>query len=242
MDAQTKIMANRSEHTLLAIETATAVCSVVLSHKGKSVERRAMGRSVHSDKLFLFIDELLKEQRLKISDLDAVLVSAGPGSYTGLRIAASGVKGLLFEREVPLFAVNTLASFARTVSAMDDFDQGSLIHSVIDARRSHLYHAAFHFNEESGLTVETEVADRHLETVSEWVKDHAVMVGTGISRLDNLEPGVRTFGKDQINAHAMIQLYTEAERYNYVDSVIQEVDLVDFDPRYYTSNQVARKD
>ena len=98
------------------------------------MEKKIQGRSVHSDNLFLFTKELMDEQDFKIAELNAVLVSNGPGSYTGLRIAASALKGILFGTDVKLYAVNTLASFAMNTEA----EKGDTVHSIIDARRTHL--------------------------------------------------------------------------------------------------------
>ena len=78
---------------ILAYETSTQVCSVAfLNNEGEIFQKRITGRSVHSDHVFLFTEELINEHAFNIGDLEAVLVSNGPGSYTGLRIAASAIK------------------------------------------------------------------------------------------------------------------------------------------------------
>src|SRR6056297_4255606 len=101
---------------LLAIETSTAVCSVSLqTGDGRVKEKRIEGRGVHSEYTVLFIDELLDRTGLQVDDLDSVLFSNGPGSYTGVRIGASVIKGLLFGKNVPLFTYPTWISFAGTV-------------------------------------------------------------------------------------------------------------------------------
>ncbi len=83
---------------ILALETATNVCSVVFrDDDGLMHEKRIEKRGTHSEQLFLFIEDLMDEHGFFISALEAVLVSEGPGSYTGLRISASAVKGLLFQ-------------------------------------------------------------------------------------------------------------------------------------------------
>src|SRR5699024_2547399 len=89
---------------LLALETATNVCSVAFcNEEGDVFEKRIDKRGSHSEQVFLFIEELMNEHDFKIEDLEAVLVSEGPGSYTGLRIGASAVKGLLFQSGVTLY-------------------------------------------------------------------------------------------------------------------------------------------
>src|SRR6056297_488404 len=84
---------------ILSIETSTPVCSVALKATERGVwEKRTEGRGVHSERLFTFTGELLERSGAGISDLDAILFSGGPGSYTGLRIGASAIKGFLWER------------------------------------------------------------------------------------------------------------------------------------------------
>ena len=122
---------------ILAIETATPVCSVALGlDNGRVVEKRIEGRGVHSERTFTFIQELLERYNLSVDDLSVVLFSNGPGSYTGLRIGAAAIKGLLFRREIPLYTLCTLTSYA--VPFLDRVPV--VIHSVIDARREHLYY------------------------------------------------------------------------------------------------------
>lgn len=122
---------------ILAIETATPVCSVALGlDNGRVVEKRIEGRGVHSERTFTFIQELLERHNLNVDDLTVVLFSNGPGSYTGLRIGAAAIKGLLFRREIPLYTLCTLTSYAVPFLNRSPV----VIHSVIDARREHLYH------------------------------------------------------------------------------------------------------
>lgn len=101
---------------ILAIETATPVCSVALYLPDGTIhEERSEGQGVHSELTFVFIDRLLKEAGLTVAELGGVLVSRGPGSYTGLRVGSSAVKGLLFQTDIPLYAYNTLGGIATGV-------------------------------------------------------------------------------------------------------------------------------
>lgn len=122
---------------ILAFETATNICSVSFQDDGGEIhEKRTERKGSHSELLFLYVRELMKEHDFSIADLDAALVSTGPGSYTGLRIAASAVKGMLFGLNVDVYAGNTLAGFAQSAG------EGT-VHAVINARRKHLYHQKF---------------------------------------------------------------------------------------------------
>ncbi|HAC16280.1 MAG TPA: tRNA (adenosine(37)-N6)-threonylcarbamoyltransferase complex dimerization subunit type 1 TsaB [Bacteroidetes bacterium] len=90
--------------------------------------------------MFTRAQDLLSGNGLAISELDGILLGVGPGSYTGLRVAASAVKGMLFGQEVPLYGVNTLAGFA---AGMNEFTGEYTVHVIIDARRTHVYTQSF---------------------------------------------------------------------------------------------------
>lgn len=215
---------------ILAIETATDVCSVAFENgAGKVFEKRTESHGSHSEKLFQFIRELMEDQAFGVGDLDAVLVSEGPGSYTGLRIAASGVKGLLFGSDVPLYGVSTLASFA--AAAYKETEAPAPIHAVIDARRKHVYYQQ--------LTVETGVitACGEVETVpissfGKMVESGDVIIGTGLERLDeSVTKKAYCFEKEFISARSLIQLYYRKESAHFMQVTRPQ----EFDPRYYTS-------
>lgn len=189
---------------ILAYETSTNICSVAFQDRdGKFHEKRIQGRSVHSDNMFLFTQQLMEEHDFKITDLEAVLVSNGPGSYTGLRIAASGIKGLMFGTEVDLYAVNTLASFAMGINPQ----KGITIHSIIDARRTHVYHQSFVFEE--GLQEVSKSKVIELSELEQILESNNVLVGTGIDRVDPkaLEQ-INVFNENSITGISLIQLFS----------------------------------
>src|SRR5690606_11796810 len=96
---------------ILQIDTATEVCSVALSASGALVDAIvASGPNEHATKLTLFIDEIIGRNHIQFTDIAAVAVSMGPGSYTGLRIGVSTAKGICYGLNLPLMAVNTLHS------------------------------------------------------------------------------------------------------------------------------------
>ena len=124
---------------ILLIETATQICSVVLSADGKVLARRESDTpNAHSTCLSVFIDEVLKESHLTPRDLNAVCVSAGPGSYTGLRIGVSTAKGFCYALGIPLLSVPTLLSMAALYYRQHPDYQG-LVCPMIDARRMECY-------------------------------------------------------------------------------------------------------
>lgn len=123
---------------ILHIETATKVCSVALSVDGNIVATKesVSDTYIHGECLTLFIEEVLQLSNLKISQLSAVSISSGPGSYTGLRIGVSTAKGLCFGLQIPLIEVKTLDALIQ----MGELYAGSKnLLAVIDARRMEVY-------------------------------------------------------------------------------------------------------
>lgn len=123
----------------LLIETATQVCSVVLASEGRILARRDSDvPNAHSTRLSVFIQEVLDENRFTPRDLGAVCVSAGPGSYTGLRIGVSSAKGICYALGIPLVSVPTLLSMAALYYRQHPEYKG-LVCPMIDARRMECY-------------------------------------------------------------------------------------------------------
>lgn len=125
---------------ILNIETATKNCSVSLGKDEQLIDLlEYAGESYsHAEKLHVFIAQILEKNNLKPKDLGAVAVSMGPGSYTGLRIGVSAVKGLAYNLDIPLIAVSTLENLARKIKT----NSGYII-PIIDARRMEVYSAVF---------------------------------------------------------------------------------------------------
>jgi tRNA threonylcarbamoyladenosine biosynthesis protein TsaB len=132
---------------ILNIETATKNCSVSLSYKGEllAVKELNDGNYSHSENLHVFIEDVLKSVNKSFSDIDAIAVSKGPGSYTGLRIGVSAAKGLCFSLDKPLISISTLASLANAISVKNT----AVIIPLLDARRMEVYSAVFdnHYNQ-----------------------------------------------------------------------------------------------
>ena len=128
---------------ILNIETSTKNCSVALAKNGEIVlckEIAEIGFS-HAEKLHVFLEELLKETDLSFKDINAIAVSQGPGSYTGLRIGVSAAKGLCYALDIPLIAVDTMQILANQVTV----EEGIII-PMIDARRMEVFSAIFDKN------------------------------------------------------------------------------------------------
>ena len=129
----------------LCMETATEICSVALIEDGKVLDVREdrTGQN-HSKLLTVYVDDLLKSNQLKASDLDAIAISGGPGSYTGLRIGVSAAKGLGYAAELPIISISSLEAMADYVreNAAElgiEIGAGDVLQPMIDARRMEVY-------------------------------------------------------------------------------------------------------
>ena len=126
---------------IILIETSTALCSVALAENGAVVDyRESSAPKAHASLTAVFIHEMLSERGLSINDCDAVCVSMGPGSYTGLRVGVSTAKGLCFGARKPLIAAGTLDTLVAQASDAADY---KYIVPMIDARRMEVYTALF---------------------------------------------------------------------------------------------------
>lgn len=124
--------------TILSIETATRTCSVALHQEAVLIGLQEVHREKsHSSLLHVMIDDLLRYAEVERPELEAVALSLGPGSYTGLRIGASAAKGLCYALDVPLVGVNTLEAMAYGVNRCNP--TGAWLCPMIDARRMEVF-------------------------------------------------------------------------------------------------------
>lgn len=174
---------------ILQLETATTMCSVALAAGGEVLAVKELDeRNVHASQITLFIDEVMKKAGKSYQDLDAVSVSKGPGSYTGLRIGVSTAKGLCFALDIPLIAVDTLEAMANGLLLTHKIAENTLLCPMIDARRMEVYTAVF--NEHLGLVegVEAKILDQ--TTFNEYLFEHPmIFFGDGAFKSQSLYSG-----------------------------------------------------
>jgi tRNA threonylcarbamoyladenosine biosynthesis protein TsaB len=145
---------------ILNIETATTVCSVALAQGEKMLALREENKGyTHAEKITVFIEKVFKDAERKISELGAVAVSNGPGSYTGLRIGASTAKGLCYALNKPLISVDTLKALANQFRDSNNIAREDLLCPMIDARRMEVYCAVFDSSLNEILPVSAKVID-----------------------------------------------------------------------------------
>ena len=220
---------------LLAIETATTVCSVALWMNGSVVVELTLNRPrAHAENLVPLISDALRYGNLTAPDVNAVAVSAGPGSYTGLRIGASSAKGFAAAVDASLVEVPSLEALA--YGARDFLSDADVIVAAFDARRDEVFAAAFQLNtSSSGLEVFRPTSAVRTDEVVDWlgvVDGHVVLVGDGAEKMLNAltEAGVAS------------SLLSSAEHYPRAAAVAalgarrfaagETVDCALFEPRY----------
>ena len=159
---------------ILQIETATTVCSVALSENGNVLAYKELEqRNVHAEIITLFIDEVLKTADKRYQDLDAVAVSCGPGSYTGLRIGISVAKGLCFALDIPLIAIETLEGMVDGMISQDILDDNTLLCPMIDARRMEVFTAVFNAKGDRVKSTSAQIIDE--SSFSDLLKTNKIL-------------------------------------------------------------------
>ena len=166
--------------TLLALETATDVCSAALMQDGTLCAEASLHRPrVHAEQLAPLVRDLLARSEMAPADLDAIAVSMGPGSYTGLRIGVSTAKGFAMAADAVLIGVPTLEALA--ASLLPYAHPGDVVAALIDARRDEVYAAAYRIDDGS-VTPFAETAALPVDALAEWlgsVDGQLWLVGNG---------------------------------------------------------------
>ena len=218
---------------ILNIETATQVCSVGLSEGADILSiRESHEKNIHAAKVTVFSEEVLKEAGKKMNDLDAVAVSMGPGSYTGLRIGVSAVKGFCYALDIPMIAVPSLQSMALRASEEQDRND-ALFCPMIDARRMEVYTSLYdHTNQEVKAT-EAMIIDE--QSFEEELKDNTIFFfGDGAAKCrEVLEPRGMKF-MDGVYPSASFLAQIAFKKFEAKDFV----DVAYFEP-YYLKDFVA---
>lgn len=200
---------------ILNIETATKNCSVALAKDGKTIACKEIAAQnfSHAEKLHVFIEEILSENNIQFSDLNAIAVSQGPGSYTGLRIGVSSAKGLCYALHIPLVAIDTLQLLAKQIQIED-----GIILPMIDARRMEVFSAFYDKNHQKIRTTQAEVID---ETSYQEISDKIHLVGDGIEKFKNTLTDTKFLFHSAImypSAKEMSQLsFEKYQENNFVD-------------------------
>lgn len=166
--------------TILCIETASTNCSVAIGKDGEvAAVKEDNGRNFsHAERLHIYIEEILQENSLSLEDLDAVAISEGPGSYTGLRIGVSAAKGLCFSLNIPLIAVPTLEALANQVN-------NKTVVPMLDARRMEVYSAVFDAKGQQVQKTSAKILDA--TSFSDILEEgEVVFIGSGVEKFKEI--------------------------------------------------------
>lgn len=218
---------------ILNLETATTNCSVSLSKNGKTIALKEDARNgySHAEKLHVFIDEVLREAGLDSKAIiDAIAVSKGPGSYTGLRIGVSAAKGLSFALDKPLISIPTLEILAHQVLCYD-----GVIVAMLDARRMEVYSAVFDAEYNQIRDTEAQILDE--VSFNKYLEEGKVyFIGSGVAKTKALiQHSNAIFIEDKLpSANEMSRLANT--KYKISDTE----DVAYFEP-YYLKDFVALK-
>lgn len=202
---------------LMAIDAATDACSVAIELDGRYLERAEVRPREHADRLLVMVDELLKQAEVRLTDLDAIVYGAGPGAFTGVRIAVSVAQGLASGADLPLVPVSSLQALAQGV--FRQHPDAEKVFVAVDARMKEVYAGAY--VKENGLATlvgeerllapeELSVTDERFDNgftavgsawrsyaslipISLWEKAHAVDVERLPVALDMLPLGKHIF-------------------------------------------------
>ena len=184
---------------ILNLDPSTTNCSVALSLNGELLFLKEDNSTQysHAERLHIYIDAVLKEAQIERSQIDAVAVSKGPGSYTGLRIGVSAAKGLCFGLDIPLIALPTLEVLANKIQT-----EAGCIVATLDASRMEVYSAVFDTNHQCIDPTTAKILNA--ESYADLLEKHTVFfVGNGAAKTQDLI--------DHPNAHFDDQLPSSKE-------------------------------
>jgi len=219
---------------ILHLETTTQQCSVALSFKGKCIAEKELltEHFSHGEKLHVFIQEVLHHANVKFSQLDAIAISKGPGSYTGLRIGVAAAKGLCFALDLPLIAIQTLELLVAPFFGNSEY---AFFIPMLDARRMEVYTAVFDASKNWIQQTNALVLSEHsfYELVGQ---SPCLVIGNGASKFQAIHPKINARFTEKVHypsAKEMTQLaWIQFECKNFED-------LATFEPYYLKDFQTT---
>lgn len=219
---------------ILNLETATTNCSVSLALNGViiAIRENDTPNYSHAEQLHVFIQECLEEAGKSPGDLDAVAVSKGPGSYTGLRIGVSAAKGLCFALGVPLISIATLKSMASQLNIEKD----AVVVPVLDARRMEVYSAVFDAQLNEIRETRAEIIDE--DSFKEYTSgDTMYFIGSGAQKIESTLEGDNLVFKTKAVPSAKEMAVLSYQKFSSKDFE----DVAYFEPYYLKDFLVTKK-
>ena len=217
---------------ILHLETATKVCSVAVSENGTLINMKETDESgyTHGENLTLFIEEVLAGANLTLNDVDAISITSGPGSYTGLRIGAATAKGLCYALSLPLIAIDSLFTLAAIGKQKHP---GMNLCPMIDARRMEVYNQIFDENLNSLKELSADVLDE----TSYKSHEPFVFFGDGSDKMKELWSQRNITYDETIRSSASGHVSIAFEKYNKGEFV----DVAYWEPFYLKDFIVGKK-
>lgn len=161
---------------ILALDTSTKNCSVALFNNNKIIALKEQNSEAysHAEQLTLFIEEVIELANLQLNQIQAVAISKGPGSYTGLRIGTSTAKGLCYSLDIPLISISTLKAMA---FGMVKDQYAKFYCPMIDARRMEVFSAVYDFKNNEVRKIQADVVDK--KTYVKFLESQVIFFGDG---------------------------------------------------------------
>ena len=216
---------------LLAIETTTRNCSVALFRNARLIQlqEKISKEYSHAEQLTLFIEEVVKRSDVKLQEIEGVVLSKGPGSYTGLRIGTSIAKGLCYSLEIPLVSVSTLKAMAFGISKEEDC---KFYCPMIDARRMEVFSSIFDQSNNEVREIRADIVDEY--TYAQFLQEKVLFFGDGASKCKTIIDNANAYFMDGVFPSAKDMGVLGSERFanNYFE------DVAYFEP-YYLKDFVA---
>lgn len=217
---------------ILNIETSGRTCSVCLAKDGKilGIEEVHPEGYVHAEKLNVLIESLLKEQEVEMKDLAAIAVSAGPGSYTGLRIGVASAKGFCYALDIPLISLNSLEIMMQVYYQWFKPEEALYV-PMIDARRMEVYMATYQNGEETNGPEAKVIDEEFMKNSSGKV----VLFGDGADKLNSLNLNENITIKEGF--HTSASGMAELSHVKFLNKQFE--DIAYFDPIYLKEFKVG---
>ena len=218
---------------ILNIETSSKYCSVVVCHEGMvNFSLISDNEMDHASQLAPFVEKCFEELRRRDLSLDAVAVSMGPGSYTGLRIGLSLAKGLCFGLGIPLIGVPTLKQLAvKAMFSLPDLPDDVVFIPTVDARRDEVYTAAYNLALEEVLPPQALILDAG--SYSELAGKEKVFIGSGANKTEEIVGAP--------NSRYIFDMPVAADMTALSEKALREKDFIDvaYSTPFYLKNFMA---
>ena len=219
---------------LLTIETTTKNCSVALFDNDNLIYLKEQNshKYSHAEQITLFIEEVLRASKINLNELDGIILSSGPGSYTGLRIGTSTAKGLCYSLGIPLISVSTLKAMAFTMLQDEVY---KFYCPMIDARRMEVFASIYDQSNNEVREIRADIVDEY--TYANFLEDKVLFFGDGALKCKSVINNTNAYFVDGIFPSAKdmgILGFDKFKKKNFED-------VASFEPYYLKDFLIGKK-